>query len=163
MSTHPTETLELDLSRSISADVCVGEVVWPKFLESGHADRQLQQLTSLCSSARTGMILDCTFVEIGNSEILSFLMRVRNHARKMNKEVALFNVPPTLQETLRLCKLNSVLRSADDATAAKRLVADLAGGKGSARIWLESHLILVVFLVICLCIMLGLAGYLIAG
>ncbi len=147
----------------IYGDVCVGEVIWPKFLQANHGDQQLRELTQLADSAGKGMILDCSMVEVGNSEIVNLLMRVRNYAKKKNKEIALFNVPETLSETLRLCKLQSVVRSANDAGTAKKLVCDLAQGKGALRIWIESHLVLAILLAICLCVIVGLVGYLSLG
>lgn len=153
----------LDRSPTVASNICVAEVIWPKFIEPNHVDRQLRELTTLSESARTGIILDCSLIEVANSEVVNLLMRVRNHAKKRNREIALFNVPDALRETLRLCNLHNVLRSTNDAPTAKKLVQNMARGKGSARLWVESHKAMAALITFGLCGMMGLTMYLING
>ncbi|NND96378.1 MAG: hypothetical protein HKN47_03500 [Pirellulaceae bacterium] len=141
------------------ADVCVGEVIWPKYPEANDNARQQQELIGLVDSAGCGVILDCTMVEIGNSEIINLLMRVRNHSKKSNKEIALFNVPDSLAETIRLCNLRSILPTASDARAAKQLVMSHAQGKTGFRIWAEMHMALASILAVGLSALLAVAVY----
>lgn len=141
-----------------NAGVCVGELVWPKFLEHNHSERQQLELVRLGDSSETGIILDCTRVEVGNSEIINLLMRVRNHLKKANKEIVLFNVPESLAETIRLCNLTKVIPTAADAAAAKKLVCDRSNGKSKSRIWLETHPILATLAMVSAA-MIAIAGY----
>jgi anti-anti-sigma factor len=137
MSTEFTE--RHDVTSFGGADIRVSEVIWPKAIGATRADKQQNHLINLVNTAGTGLILDCTLVEIGNSEIISLLMRVRNHAKKRSKEIALFNVPDTLSDIIRICNLRSVLPVAEDSVAAKKLVHDLSRGKGRWRLWLKAH------------------------
>lgn len=155
MSTNPA-------TRS-AIDVCIGELIWAKYSEPNQRDRQKKALLQLADAAGTGIILDCSLVEVGNSEIVNLLMQIRNHTKKQNKHIVLFNVPECLGETIKLCNLNSVLPSVADPHAAKELIGGLSRGKGSLRMWVESHLALTGILVVAACVLIGIAGYLIFG
>ena len=142
-----------------NADIRIGEVIWPRAEGIRNLDQQ-RDLINLVDMAGTGLILDCALVEIGNSEIISLLMRVRNHAKKAEKEIALFNVPDTLTELLQVCNLRAVLPAAEDLSSAKRLVYDLSQGKGHRQLWVESNLMLVGGAAACACLIFGLAFWL---
>ena len=89
----------------------------------------------LLGEAESGLIVDCSGVEVGNSEIVTLLMRIRNHASKSGKEFVLFDVPGTLRELLQLCNLRSVLPIAKDAAEAKKLVGSRQRKKERPRWW----------------------------
>ena len=74
------------------------------------------------------MILDCSGVEIATSEIINLLMRVRNHAKQLDRELVLFNVPDTLATLIKLCNLESILLSEGDEQAARNRVSERAKG-----------------------------------
>ena len=114
------------VASEIRVDVCRGEVIWPKSLEEPRSDEQQRSLRRLVRDSRDGVILDCSGVEAFNSEIVNLLMRVRNHAKKLNKDLVLFNVPESLSKLILLCHLGSILPIAGDATAARKLVSDRA-------------------------------------
>ena len=115
------------------ADIRMGEVLWSKSTPAGEAAKQQKHLSELANIAETGVILDCAFVELANSELLNLLVRVRTLAKKQNKGFALFNVPENLGKTIKLCKLQAVLPIATDMIEAKKLAYDLAHGKGGLK------------------------------
>jgi anti-anti-sigma regulatory factor len=126
-------SVELDARNDV--DIRVGKVIWPKSWEGPRSDQQQRSLLELLRDAGNGLILDCSGVEVGTSELVTLLMRIRNHATKSGKEFALFNVPNTLFELVRICNLQSILPIADDAAAAKKLVSDRLNPKPRRRWW----------------------------
>jgi anti-anti-sigma regulatory factor len=114
-----------------NVDVRIGKVVWPKSLEGSRNDEQQRELRKLVRDCGAGLILDCTLVEIGNSEIINLLMRVRSQAKRLNKTMVLINVPETLAELIRLCNLKTILLSESDEAAARKLISDRATNKPS--------------------------------
>jgi anti-anti-sigma regulatory factor len=114
-----------------NVDVRIGKVVWPKIWEGSRGDEQQRELNRLVRDCGAGLILDCSLVEIGNSEIINLLMRVRRQAKKLNKSMVLFNVPDTLDELIRLCNLTTILLAEDDEAAARKRVCDRALEKPS--------------------------------
>lgn len=115
------------------ADIRLGEVMWSKTIQATEASRQQTHLSELADMAQAGVILDCAFVEVANSELLNLLVRVRTQAKKQNKGFALFNVPENLSKTIKVCNLGSVLPIATDMVEAKKLVYDLSRGKGGLK------------------------------
>ena len=113
-----------------SADIRIGEVIWSKTMQGGEAAKQKEHLSNLAEMAETGVILDCALVEVSNSELLNMLVRVRTLTKKTNKGFALFNVSESLQDTIKVCNMGSVLPIASDMIEAKKLAYDAAGGKG---------------------------------
>lgn len=107
-----------------NVDIRIGNVVWPKSLEGSRSDEQQRELRKLVRDCGAGLILDCSLVEIGNSEIINLLMRVRSQAKKLNKMLVLYNVPDTLDELIRLCNLTTILLAENDEAAARKLVCD---------------------------------------
>ncbi len=111
-----------------------GEVIWPKTADEGRRIEQQRQLLELVDMSKSGVILDCSLVEIGNSELLNVLMRVRNHAKKHGKHIVLYNVPKTVEELIRLCNLRSTLKTAKDDDAATKILRSLSGGGAAASV-----------------------------
>ena len=116
-----------------TADIRLAEVIWSKTVQPSEAVKQQKHLAELASVAGAGLILDCAFVEVANSELLNLLVRVRTLVKKQNKGFALFNVPENLSNTIKLCKLGSVLPIATDMIEAKKLAYDLSRGKGGLK------------------------------
>ena len=114
-----------------NVDIRTGKVIWPKNLEGSRNDEQQRALRKLVRDCGAGLILDCSMVEIGNSEIINLLMRVRSQAKRLNKKMVLFNVPETLSELIRLCNLKTILISESDESAARKLICDQAIAKQS--------------------------------
>ncbi len=114
-----------------NVDIRIGKVIWPKSLEGSRNEEQQRELRKLVRDSGAGLILDCSLVEIGNSEIINLLMRVRSQAKRLNKNVVLFNVPETLAELIRLCNLKTILLSESDEAAARKLISDRAKEKPS--------------------------------
>ena len=116
--------MTVEVESRTEVDIRVGNVIWPKSWEGPHSDHQQRSLMELLRNSGHGLILDCSGVEVGTSELVTLLMRIRNHAKKSEKELVLFDVPHPLQELIRICNLQSVLPIADDAGAAKKLIDD---------------------------------------
>ena len=55
-------------------------------------------------------------------DVVKFLMKVRVHASRRNKRIALFGVPESLQATIKQCGLGNELRGDHDAISAKQFV-----------------------------------------
>lgn len=113
-----------------AADIRIGEVVWSKTMQGAEAARQQKHLAELAEMAETGVVLDCNFVEVANSELLNMLVRVRTLTKKSEKGFALFNVPEGLSSTIKVCNLGTVLPIAGDMIEAKKLVYNIANSKG---------------------------------
>lgn len=113
-----------------SADIRIGEVIWSKTMHGGDAAKQKELLSKLAEMAETGVILDCALVEAAPSELLNLLVRVRTLALKKNKGFALFNVSDSVQNTIKVCNMASVLPIAGDMIEAKKLAFETSGGKG---------------------------------
>ena len=118
-----------------SADIRIGEVIWSKMMQGGEAAKQKEHLSNLAEMAETGVILDCAFVDVANSELLNLLVRVRTLTKKTNKGFALFNVSASLQDNIKACNMGSVLPIASDMMEAKKLAYDASRGKGG---WTQS-------------------------
>jgi anti-anti-sigma regulatory factor len=112
------------------ADIRIGEVIWSKTNQGAEAAKQKEHLSELAEMAEDGVILDCALIEVANSELLNLLVRVRTLTKKKNKGFALFNVPERLSNTIKVCKMGSVLPIASDMTEARKLVYDVSRGKG---------------------------------
>ena len=114
-----------------SADIRIGEVIWSKTMRGGEAAKQKEHLSNLAEMAETGVILDCAFVELANSELLNMLVRVRTLTKKTNKGFALFNVSESLRDTIKVCNMGSVLptchRSETTAGVTSRTQAGVLG------------------------------------
>lgn len=120
-----TEPMEADGEEAIRS----GELIWPKTLEGPRNDEQQRNLRRIVRDSRDGMVLDCSQVEVGTSEVINVLMRVRNHAKTLNKELVLFNVPEHLGKLIQLCHLGSILLVESDADAAKKRILDRGAGR----------------------------------
>ncbi len=123
-----------------SADIRIGEVVWSKTMHGADAIKQQKHLAELAEMAETGVILDCAFVEVANSELLNLLVRVRTLTKKTKKGFALFNVPENLTSTIKTCNLVAVLPIASDMVEAKKLVYGVVHGKGGLTATLKRFL-----------------------
>jgi len=123
-----------------SADIRIGEVVWSKTMQGADAIKQQEHLAELAEMAETGVILDCAFVEVANSELLNLLVRVRTLAKKTKKGFALFNVPENLTSTINTCNLAAILPIASDMVEAKKLVYGVVHGQGGLTATLKRFL-----------------------
>jgi anti-anti-sigma regulatory factor len=112
------------------ADIRIGEVIWSKTMKGSDAIKQKEHLSQLAEMAEAGVILDCALIEVANSELLNLLVRVRTLTKKMNKGFALFNVSEALSNTIKVCKMGSLLPIASDMVEAKKLVYGVSRGKG---------------------------------
>lgn len=117
---------------SSKSGIRTGELIWPRSLQYTHGEQQERHLMELVDDSEVGVIVDCSLVEAGNSQIINLLIRLRNYAKKAKKEVALFSAPEALIKVINLCKLPSVLPCTDDADAARKLVCDKAGGQAAS-------------------------------
>jgi anti-anti-sigma factor len=109
------------------ADIRIGEVTWSKTTPHAQAASLQKHLLQLAELAGDGLVLDCAFVEVANSELLNLLVRVRTAAKKQNKGFALFDVPDSLANTIKVCNLGSVLPIAAKMEEAKKIAYDLSG------------------------------------
>jgi anti-anti-sigma regulatory factor len=124
-----TEPIEADEEGAI----LTGQLVWPKSWDGQRNDEQQRSLRRMVRDSRDGMVLDCSLVEVGTSEVINVLMRVRNHAMTLNKHLVLFNVPEHLCELIQLCHLGSILLIESDADAATKSISDRARGQQSGQ------------------------------
>jgi anti-anti-sigma regulatory factor len=115
--------MSTDADPQKESEIRIGKIIWPKTWEGPRSDQQQRSLLERLQAAKHGLIVDCSGVEVGNSEIVTLLMRIRNHATKSGKVFVLFDVPNTLLELLKICNLQSVLLTAKDAAAAKDIVS----------------------------------------
>ena len=130
-----TDDLEQQVRASLRKDtsIQVGKVIWPKSWEGPRSDQQQRSLMERLMESKEGLIVDCSGVEVGNSEIVTLLMRIRNHANKSGKQFVIFSVPDTLKELLRICNLTSVILTANDEDSARTLLRKKRSGKGSEK------------------------------
>lgn len=113
-----------------TADIRMSEILWSKNMKPAEIAAQQKHLTELAEHAKAGVILDCTFIEVANSELLNQLVRVRTHIKKQHKGFALFGVPENLAKTIKVCNLSSMLPIAKDLTDAKKMAYQMSKGKG---------------------------------
>lgn len=115
--------MSTDADSNKESDIRVGKIIWPKSWEGPRSDQQQRSLMERLHDAKHGLIVDCSGVEIGNSDIVTLLMRVRNHATKSGKVFVIFGVPDSLRDLLKICNLLSIIHIANDAGAAKEIVS----------------------------------------
>ena len=113
-----------------TADIRIGEVIWSKATHATEAVKQQKHLEELAEMSETGVVLDCAFIEVANSELLNLLVRVRTLTKKTKKGFALFNVQENLSDTIKVCNLGPVLPMAKNMSEAKKLAYEAAHGKG---------------------------------
>ena len=113
------------------ADVCIADVIGPKYIDDQQLDHQRVEVCRRVDCARKGVMIDCSMIEVATMDVVKFLMKVRVHARRQDKRVALFGVSESLQATIAQCGLSSELRPDRDAISAKQFVS----GRSKTSLW----------------------------
>ena len=111
------------------SDVAVGAMVYARRVGDQQAISESNKLLQLLEKAKYGIVIDCQAVEMGTSEVINVLLKLSRRAKKDRKHVALFNVPKTLMDTIKIASLDSVLTIRDDGIKAKQTIYALAGVK----------------------------------